>query len=78
MTNFMPRAHSRWAWPCGQAELVVDSLADCADRAVADDGEWRTNIHSGHEAVGWRAGFVHALIGEPHPFDFVAREERRG
>ena len=61
----------------GQAELLVDGLADCADRAVADDSELRAHIHSGHEAVGGRAGFVHALIGEAQAFDLLALEKRR-
>ena len=64
MTNFMPRAHSRCAWPCGQTEALVEPLADRADGAVAHDGELRANVHAGHEAVGGRAELVHALIGE--------------
>ena len=62
----------------GQAELFVQSLADCADRAVAYDGELGADIHAGHEAFGRMAGLVHALIGEAQAFDFFAGEERCG
>ena len=55
-----------------KAELVVNGLADCADRAVADDGELCANIHSCHEAISSRAGFVDALIGEAEASDCFA------
>jgi hypothetical protein len=48
----------------GQAELLVESLADRADRAIADHGQLRAHIHAGHKAVGRSAGFLHALIGK--------------
>jgi hypothetical protein len=57
-------APTRGARALRAGRALVDGLADRADRAVADDGQLRAHIHSGHEAVGRRAGFVHALIGE--------------
>ena len=61
----------------GQAELFVESLADRADRAIADDGQLRPHIHAGHKAVGRSAGFVHALIGEAQPFDSLPEAAAR-
>ena len=57
----------------GQAEFIVESLADGADRAIAYDGQRRAHIHAGHEGVGSDTAFVHALIGEAEPFDLFAR-----
>ena len=60
----------------GQAEFIVECLADSTDRAVANDGERRADIHSGHEGIGRRSGFFHPLIGEAKAPNFIASEER--
>ena len=54
---------------CGQTKALVEPLANRADGTVAHHGELRANIHAGHEAVGRRAEFVHALVGEAEAGD---------
>ena len=59
-----------------QAEMLVELLADRADRAVADDGERGVDVHAGHEAVGGLALLVHALVEQAHADDFVVFDQR--
>ncbi len=68
----------------GQAEALVEALADCAHGAVADDRELRAHVHAGQEAAGGRAQLIHALIGKTDAGDAAvlgvgdAGEDRRG
>jgi len=64
MTNFMPRAHSAVRMGPRQTKALVEPLAKPRRRDRRHHGELRANIHAGHEAVGRRAEFVHALVGE--------------
>ena len=72
MTNFIPRAHSRRAWPSGRPSFWSSARADRTDGAIAYDGEWGAHIHSGHKAFGGRADSVNTLVGEADAFDFFA------
>ena len=65
ITNFMPSAHSRRAWPSGHAEPIVDRLAHSADWAIAHHGEPRLHIHAGQIALVGSAVLVHTLVGKP-------------
>src|ERR1039457_3163645 len=47
-----------------QAEVLIESLSNCAHRTIAHHGKLGQHIHSGHEAVGGRAIAVYALVGQ--------------
>ena len=62
----------------GRAENLVDGLADGADCAVANDGEARLHVHAGQVALGGRALFVYALVGQAESCNRAIGKERLG
>src|SRR5438309_6015178 len=58
------------------AEMFVDLSADRTNRAIADDGERRSNIHTRHKAIGGVAVFVRTLIDQPHAHNAIVFNER--
>src|SRR6516165_4069884 len=49
-----------------QPEVRVDLAADGAYRSIRDDGKSGANVHTWHEAFGWRAIRIHSLIDQTH------------
>ena len=62
----------------GQAEMIVELLADRPDRTVANHRERGTDVHTRREAVSRVALLVHTLVEQPDSGNFVVLDQRHG
>jgi hypothetical protein len=60
----------------GHTKLLVQLLADGADRAVTDHGERGVDVHAGHEAVAGLALLIHTLVEQADADNLVVFDQR--